>query len=93
MNFSLIGQKAILINPQFEGGKLMNFSSTLDKIGKEWDRSFRNHIHVEIISDPFTIKNHELYGDLEVIKVMEFESEQEFWAPLMHLKIESKFSC
>jgi hypothetical protein len=95
MIFSLIGQRAILISNQVPMGNALNFSSTLDKIGKELDCVINNGTAVEIVSDPFIIDT-EKYGKLEVVKVIpiiELDDKKEIWVPILHLKLESKGSC
>jgi hypothetical protein len=89
-NFSLIGQRAVFVCTNYPMGHLLSFSSTLDKIGKELDRTMLNGSRVEISSDPFIVDT-EKYGKMEVIKIL--NDKVEMWLPLIYLKLESKGQC
>jgi hypothetical protein len=74
-------------HPDGVEGKSYNFSSDLEKIGREWDVSIQNGTGVDIISDPVTI-DHSKYGIISLVKVKADVATdyhtiiKEFWVPI-----------
>ena len=75
-------------NPDGEIGKTYNFSSSLEKIGLEWDVAVRNGAYVDVISEPIEIRRPQ-YGTFSVVKIKADVATdyhtivKEFWVPTM----------
>jgi hypothetical protein len=65
---SNIGKRAAFLNPYKDPERVFSFSSTLDKIGFDWDRQLKNNTNVIILSDPVEL-NREPYGVISVTKI------------------------
>lgn len=74
---SNIGKRGIFLFPDTELGKTFSLSSTLEKVGVEWDRKLKNNTEVVILSDPMEVKR-KRYGTLSVVKIS--ANDEEMWA-------------
>jgi hypothetical protein len=64
----VIPTEYMFFHPAGKKGDAYRFSSDLEKIGVEWDRSIQNGTYVEVISDPVEITTRP-YGIITVVKI------------------------
>lgn len=90
----IIPTDVVFLRPTDPIEKSFSFSSSIEKIGIEWDVDIRNGSYVSIISDVISI-NHPKYGTLSLIKVKadvatDFHTIiKEFWVPTDYLHMRS----
>lgn len=84
---SLINKKALFFKMGVAPERVFNYSSTLDKIGKEWDRVIKNNTEVIVLSDIVELQT-DKYGYMFLIEIMADES---MWVLSEDLIIESDF--
>lgn len=83
-------QKARFFNPNGAADEVFSFSSTLEKMGAEWDCSLKNNSIVIIISEPIQIDSPK-YGKMWLTKIKANMASDfhlimgEFWVPTITL--------
>ena len=66
---------------------MFSFSTTLEKIGYEWDISLKNRTYVLVISEPVEINRPQYGGTISVTKIQANVADdyhtiiKEFWVP------------
>jgi hypothetical protein len=84
------GQKALFFNPNGEEDQSFNFSSTLEKVGVEWDCTLKNNSIVIVLSEPVEIDSPK-YGNIWLTKIKANMATDfhtiigEFWVPTITL--------
>lgn len=63
-----IGKTAVFLQSVDSPNKMYSFSSTLEKVGVEWDCSLQNNTAVLILSDPVEV-HREKYGAISLTKI------------------------
>jgi hypothetical protein len=83
-------RKALFSRPDGDDDQMFTFSSTLEKLGEEWDCSLKNNSLVLVISDPVNLV-HTKYGRMTLIKIKANMTHDfhtiigEFWVPTIFL--------